>query len=94
MSVVVVAEIDGGTQELYESVQPNVMPDNKLPDGCQAHIAGPTDGGWRVITVWDSEDSFNQFRNDKLIPALQEAGEEQRVAPNIVANEVHNFVAS
>ena len=44
------------------------MPDGNLPDGCQVHIAGPTETGWRVITVWDSDDQFQQFRDETLIP--------------------------
>ena len=93
MAVVVVAETDGG-QEMYDAVSSRVMPDGKLPDGCQLHIAGPSDSGWRVITVWDSEDQFHQFRNDKLIPALQEAGEGNRVAPNVSANDVYRVVTA
>jgi hypothetical protein len=61
MAVVVVNEIQGGDQDLYDRVNPKVMPDG-LPDGCQAHIAGPVEGGWRVITVWESEERFQQFR--------------------------------
>ena len=92
MSVVIVNEIEGGDAALYDSVNPKVMPDGKLPDGCQCHIAGPTASGWRVITVWDSEDVFQQFRDEKLIPAMKEADEEGRIAPSISSDEVHNFV--
>jgi hypothetical protein len=49
MSVVIVNEIEGGSQDLYDSVNPKVMPGGKLPDGCQAHIAGPIDNGWRGV---------------------------------------------
>ena len=94
MAVVIVNEIEGGSQEMYDSVNPKVMEGGKLPDGCQLHIAGPMDGGWRVITVWDSEDQFQQFRDDKLIPALNEAGEGDRIAPNISAQPVHNLITS
>ena len=89
MAVVVVAETEGGSQEMYDKVSSQAMEGDQLPDGCQLHIAGPTENGWRVITVWDSEEQFQQFRNEKLIPALQAAGEGDRVAPNITANPVH-----
>jgi heme-degrading monooxygenase HmoA len=68
------------------------MPGGKLPDGCQFHVAGPVEGGFRVITVWDSEDAFQQFRNDTLMPAMKEADEEGRIAPNITADPVHNII--
>ena len=94
MAVVIVNEIEGGSQEMYDSVNPKVMEGGNLPDGCQLHIAGPMDGGWRVITVWDSEDQFQQFRDEKLLPALKEAGEGDRIAPNISAQPVHNLITS
>jgi hypothetical protein len=92
MAVVVVNEIEGGSQDFYDSVNPKVMPEGKLPDGCEVHIAGPTDNGWRVITVWESEDRFNEFRNEKLIPALKEAGGDERIAPSISASPVYRLL--
>jgi hypothetical protein len=92
MAVVIVNDIEGGNQEFYDKVNPKVMPEGKLPDGCQAHIAGPTDTGWRVITVWDSDEQFQQFRNEKLIPAMQEAGTEDRVAPSIESQPVYRVL--
>jgi hypothetical protein len=68
------------------------MPNNQLPEGCQVHLAGPVANGWRVITVWDSERSFETFRNEKLIPALQEAGGADSIAPRIDTDPVHNLV--
>jgi hypothetical protein len=94
MAVVVVNEIEGANQEFYEQVNPKVMPGGTLPDGCQIHIAGPVESGWRVITVWDSEEQFQQFRDEKLIPAIREAGGEENIAPQISANPVHNLVTS
>jgi hypothetical protein len=94
MAVVVVNEIPQGSQELYDQVNPKVMPDGQLPEGCQVHIAGPANGGWRVITVWDSEEQFQQFRTEKLIPALQEAGREGLIAPNIQSAPVHNLITA
>jgi hypothetical protein len=94
MAVVVVNEIEGGTQELYDKVNPIVMKGGKLPDGCQLHIAGPIENAWRVITVWESDEQFQQFRDEKLLPALREAGEGDRIAPQITAQPVHNLITS
>jgi hypothetical protein len=94
MAVVIVNELEGGSQDLYDQVNPKVMPGGTLPDGCQAHIAGPIDNGWRVITVWDSEEQFQQFRDETLIPALREADSEVRIAPSISADEVYKFITA
>jgi hypothetical protein len=92
MAVVIVNSIEGGSQELYDQVNPKIMPGGELPDGCQAHIAGPVENGWRVITVWESDEQFQQFRDEKLLPAIREAGAEQRIAPNISSNPVYNLI--
>ena len=92
MAVVVVNEIEGGSQDFYEQVNPKVMPGGQLPDGCQLHIAGPVENGWRVITVWDSDEQFQQFRDEKLIPVMREAGGESRIAPSIATNPVYRLL--
>ena len=94
MAVVIVNEIEGGSQELYDKVNPKIMEGGSLPDGCQLHIAGPIENGWRVITVWESEERFQQFRDEKLIPALREADEGDRIAPRISAEPVHKLITA
>jgi hypothetical protein len=92
MAVVIVNEMRGADQSLYDEVNPRVMPGGQLPEGCRVHIASPIDDGWRVITVWDSEEQFQEFRDTKLIPTLQESGYGDRVAPSITAQPVHNLL--
>jgi hypothetical protein len=92
MAIVIVNTIEGGDQDFYDGVNSKVMPGGKLPDGCQLHIAGPVDNGWRVITVWDSDEQFEQFRNEKLIPTMREAGGEGRVAPSISSDPVYRLL--
>jgi heme-degrading monooxygenase HmoA len=94
MAIVVANTITGGTQEMYETVTGKVMPGEQLPEGCQVHIAGPVNEGWRVITVWDSEDAFNQFREGKLVPALREVAGDEAVAPNVETNPAHTVVTA
>ena len=47
-----------------------------------------------MITVWDSEEQFQQFRNEKLIPAVQEVAGPDRVAPNIKTHPVHKHITA
>jgi hypothetical protein len=54
VSVVVSVVAPGLNAGMYEAVTRRVMPGDELPEGCRLHIGGPVDGGWRVITVWDS----------------------------------------
>ena len=62
---------DGGTAEQYEAVVDAVHPPGGLPTGQVYHAAGPTDGGWLVVAVWDSKGAFDKFLSDTLMPALQ-----------------------
>ena len=72
MAVVVSNVIPGGNQDLYDRVSEKLGFAEALPEGCQLHIAGPVDEGWRVITVWDSSEAFEGFRDGTLVPTLQE----------------------
>ena len=93
MAIVVSTEMAGEIGVASMSHRRVLPRDDQLPDGCRVHIAGPIDGGWRVITVWDSEEQFQQFRDDKLIPTMQDAGEDG-VAPKVEANPVHKHITA
>jgi hypothetical protein len=94
MAVVVVNEMEGGSEGLYEQVNGRVMEGGSLPDGCQLHIAGPIENGWRVITVWDSDEQFQQFRDETLVPMIREVAGEERIAPQITTQPVHNLITA
>ena len=94
MAVVVVNEIPQGNQDVYEEISARVTPNDQLPEGCQVHIAGPMTHGWRVITVWDSVEHFQQFRSDKLIPALKQVGGDDFVAPTTQPDPLHKLLTA
>ena len=94
MSVVVTA-IAPITSDMYDAVTERVMPEGQLPEGCQLHIAGPVDEGWRVITVWDTAEAFTSFREEKLLPAIREASGDEapdEVKPKI--DPLHRLVTA
>ena len=93
MSVVVSAVAPGLNAEVYEAVTGRVMPGDQLPEGCELHIAGPVEQGWRVITVWESREAFDRFREQKLLPAIQElAGGQAPPVAEPEVNPVHKLV--
>jgi hypothetical protein len=94
MAIVVVAEFEGGDQEFYEEVSGKALPGGQLAEGAQVHISGPIEGGWRVITVWDSEEQFERFRDEKLTPILRETGWADRVTPQIQPNPVFRLITA
>ena len=47
-----------------------------------------------MITVWDSEEQFERFRDEKLVPILRETGYEDRVTPRIQPSPVHRLITA
>ncbi|HKU31531.1 MULTISPECIES: hypothetical protein [Arthrobacter] len=62
----------GGTKEQYEASIAAVHPgEGLLPEGQTFHAAGPSAGGWTIMAVHESKDSWEKFRNDILMPRMQ-----------------------
>jgi hypothetical protein len=72
MAFGIVHHFPGGTQEQYEASIGAVHPGpDQLPDGQIFHAAGPSDGGWTIIAVHQSKESWESFRDNILMPRMQ-----------------------
>ena len=74
MAVVIVAQVPGGTAEQDEAIMKQMNLADTLAPGSLARLAGPFEGGWRIISVWESQEAFDTFRRERLEPALRQAG--------------------
>jgi hypothetical protein len=64
---------EGIGQEQYDAVNEKLSAQGDPPPGLQFHAAGAADDGrFRIIEVWDSRDSYEAFRQDRLGPAIAE----------------------
>ena len=62
-----------GTKAQYKASISAVHPGkNRLPKGQIFHAAGPSAGGWTVVAVHDSKASWERFRDDILMPRMQQ----------------------
>ena len=62
----------GGTKDNYEASIAAVHPsDGSLPDGQVFHAAGASPGGWTIIAIHDSKESWERFRDGILLPRMQ-----------------------
>jgi hypothetical protein len=52
-----------------------------VPAGLILHVAGPTDEGFRIIAVWESESAWERFRSERLAPAIACFGGPARPEP-------------
>jgi hypothetical protein len=50
-------------------------------------MAGPTDAGWRIISLWDSQEDFETFVRDRLAPVFERVG---RPMPEFEVNPVES----
>ena len=92
MAYAIIHHFPGGTKEQYQASLAAVHPGgNALPKGQIFHAAGPSEGGWTIVAIHDSKQSWEQFRDGTLMPKLK-----QGVAggfstpPQESAFEVHN----
>jgi hypothetical protein len=61
-----------GTKEQYEASLDAVHPSRTtLPKGQIYHVAGPSAGGWTIVAIHDSKESWETFRDNILMPKLQ-----------------------
>ncbi len=74
MPIGVQIEFPGGTRQQYDQVMRQLNLQGQLPPGALYHIAGPSDGGWRIIDVWEDKEDFLLFVQGRLMKAAREAG--------------------
>jgi len=86
----------GGTQQNYEASIAAVHPGpDKLPDGQVFHAAGPSTGGWTIVAVHETKESWETFRDTILLPRMQ-AGIEGGfpTPPEETAIELHRLTTT
>ena len=76
MAIGVIFEGAGVTQAQYDQVRNEVAPGNTpaAGSGLLYHAGGPSESGWSVIEVWESQEAIDRFFQEKLGAALQRAG--------------------
>ena len=93
MAYGVVHFFPNGTKEQYEASLAAVHPDRKtLPKGQTFHAAGPSAGGWTIIAIHDSRESWERFRDGILMPRLEQGVKGGFTSPpQEQAFEIHNL---
>ena len=64
----------GQTQEQYDAAVEQLNLAESLPEGWIFHVAGPTEDGWRVVEVWESQEAADAYFQGRLGQVLQNAG--------------------
>ena len=93
MAVAVIVDLPNGNEQRYEQVSAIVFPDGELPEGWLLHLAGPIEGGWRVVNVVPSQEQFEAFARERLGPAFEQAGEPD-IVPELTFFPVHTLIGT
>lgn len=96
MAIVMKMEMPGGTAEFYDSICAKIDFPEQIPDGLISHCAFPTETGWTVCDIWQSEQALTEFNESRLYAAMAQTAEEFGFDPSTTAAQVfpaHSAVA-
>ena len=91
MAILVVGEAASVTAEQDAALVKRLHLESSPPAGERIRMAGPTEGGWRIVTLWDSEADWERFRDDMLTPALAGTGHAVSAVAIWQIETVHTF---
>lgn len=76
MAIAMMFDVPGGTQQQHDqSIEKLRQRGVTLPfTGQLLHLAGPSEGGWRTIDVWESQEAADRFFREHLAAIFAEIG--------------------
>lgn len=84
MAITALFEVPGMNADHFDKVLDGLDEAGQVePDGRMFHVASPTDGGWLVVDVWESEEKLGAFAGI-LMPIIAGLGitpPQPRIAP-------------
>jgi len=77
MAIAMIFDAPGVTEEHNDRVTEKLRQGGLtgLAEGQILHLAGPYDGGWRTVDVWESQEAADRFFRDHLSVAFAETGD-------------------
>jgi len=92
MAIGVEMEFSGGTLAQYDEViqKMGFRPGGPGAPGGLFHWVAKTDGGIRIVDVWETREQFEKFSNEKIRPISAEVG--VPAASKVTFFQVHNYL--
>ena len=74
MAIAMLMEAPGDAHPgAYDAVNKKMDIENNPPAGLIVHTAGRAENGsWRIFDIWESQEAFDRFNEERLGPALRE----------------------
>jgi hypothetical protein len=91
MAVAVELNFRGATLDQYDQVieKMGLTPGGSTPPGAISHWVTKTEGGLRVVDVWETREAFDRFAEEQIGPYSREAGITDE--PEMRFYDVHNY---
>jgi heme-degrading monooxygenase HmoA len=91
MAVTMDVRMPSEAAQLYEPLNRELgVNKDRLPDGLIHHFATRTRDGFNIFEVWESQEAFDRFANDRLLPALKKLVGAQASQIRPAFGELHN----
>ena len=87
--VVMTMNVNGLTHKEFRAILDEMGVEARPERGIYEHISHPTETGFRIIEIWDSQKGFEEFAERRLKPAITKL-EIQRET-TISFQPLHNF---
>jgi hypothetical protein len=92
MAVAMTMHWPGLTSDQYDAVMAKLGLDANPPAGAVLHVASETDHGIEVFDVWQTEQAFHGYLEQRLLPVVSELGITGE--PEITIVPLHNLYAA
>jgi hypothetical protein len=97
VAVLMENRVEQSNTEIYDAVSERLNVEDDKPAGMIVRTAIDLgDGGMRIVDVWESQQVFEAFRDERLLPAIQavlsEKGLEPQGPPSYEFSEIHHLV--
>lgn len=85
MAFVRIAYFPGATAVQYGALR-DALAAAPVPQGRLLFTAGPTEGGWQVVQVWETRAALDAFNQEWFLPALRSIGDRGFPSPPVVTD--------
>ena len=62
------------SEDQYQQARRDVNWETNVPDGAKFHVAWMGEDGLRVLDLWESQENFDKFVKERLMPVVQKIG--------------------
>jgi hypothetical protein len=74
MKAIIILKWKDFSKDNYETLRKSVNWEGNVPKGLLFHVSGFDNDSLRVTDIWESAEDFNNFVQNRLMPACDAAG--------------------